>query len=550
VLVVFRIDDLRGIRLDSLMIPRLQRLYCVYGALVLPLLGSNVQAEVRLHNLFTDHMVLQRDTRVPVWGWANEGETVTVEFRGKKTSAVARNGKWMVRLNNLKAGGPDELRVSGANTLVVKDVLVGEVWIASGQSNMEWPMTASFEPAGDIASASEPMLRLFTVPKLKTNSPVENIAASWRRTGSNSVAGFSAVGYYFGHALQKALGVPVGVIHTSWGGSPAEVWMREEVLAADPEYRRNILDIYPGQLKQYQTNLAAWEKEEAEAKAAKQEFTKWKPWPAWKPSELYNGMIAPLLPFAIQGAIWYQGESNAGRAYEYRRLFADMIRNWRRDWGQGDFPFLAVQLAPFNPVKDQPVNSSWAELREAQMLATKALSKVGVAVITDYGNPTDIHPTWKKPVGERLALAAHAIAYREKLVHSGPVYRRMTIKDDTALLSFDHVGGGLIAGASREEAGKGSPIWEIVKARQKDDAQAFVGFEVAGEDRKFVWAKAEIRGKKIAVSSPSVPKPVAVRYGWADCPVVNLFNVEGLPASPFRTDDWPMVTAPKSVAAK
>jgi sialate O-acetylesterase len=530
------------------MIPRHPRLFCIYFTALLALFSAPIRAEVRLHNLFTDHMVLQRDTRVPVWGWANEGEKVTVEFRGKKASTVARHGKWMIRLDNLKAGGPGDLTVTGANRLTVKDVLVGEVWIASGQSNMEWPMQSSFEPAADIAGANEPKLRLFTVPKLKAEAPVDNVKASWQLTSPEPVKGFSAVGYYFGRSLQKSLGVPVGIIHTSWGGSPAEVWMREEILAADPDYRRDILDVYPGQLKQYQTNLAAWEKEEAAAKAANQEFKKWKPWPAWKPSELYNGMIAPLLPFAIQGAIWYQGESNAGRAQEYRRLFADMIRNWRKDWGQGDFTFLAVQLAPFNPVKEQPDDSSWAELREAQVLATKILPKVGVAVITDYGNPTDIHPTWKKPAGERLALAARAIAYHEKLVYSGPQYRRMTVEGDAAILTFDQVGRGLVAGAPQEE--RGSPIWEIVKARQAGNPQALVGFAVAGEDRKFVWAKAEIRGKKIAVSSPSVPKPVAVRYGWADCPVVNLFNAEGLPASPFRTDDWPMVTAPKSIAAK
>ena len=532
------------------MIPRHYRLSFITAVALLIGQTISARAEVRLHNLFTDHMVLQRNASVPIWGWASDGEAVTIEFRGKKASTVARNGKWMVRLENLKAGGPDELKVTGGNSLTVKNVLVGEVWIASGQSNMEWPMKSSFEPMSDIAAANEPMLRLFTVPKLKADAPVSNVEASWQLTSPTSVPTFSAVGYYFGRALQKALGVPVGVIHTSWGGSPAEVWMREEVLAADPAYRRDIVDIYPGQLKQYQANLATWEKEEAEAKAKGQEFKKWKPWPSWKPSELYNGMIAPLLPYAIQGAIWYQGESNAGRAHEYRRLFADMIRNWRKDWGQGDFPFLAVQLAPFNPVMNQPTNSTWAELREAQVLATKKLPKVGIAVITDYGNPVDIHPTWKKPVGERLALAARGIAYREKIVYSGPTYRRMSVDGNTAILTFDHVGAGLTAGFPQESKDKGSSLWEVVQSRQAGQPDAVVGFEVAGEDRKFVWAKAEIRGKKIAVSSASVAKPVAVRYGWADCPVVNLFNKDGLPASPFRTDDWPMITAPKSVATK
>jgi sialate O-acetylesterase len=233
-------------------------------------------------------------------------------------------------------------------------------------------------------------------------------------------------------------------------------------------------------------------------------------------------MIAPLLPYAIKGAIWYQGESNAGRSEQYRTLFADMIRNWRRDWGQGDFTFLAVQLAPFMAVKDQPQDSGWAELREAQWLATQTLPNVGMAVITDVGDPKDIHPTKKQPVGERLALAARAIAYGEKIEHSGPIYRSLTIKDGKIVLNFDHVGKGLEA--------RGGEL---------------TGFAICGEDRKFVWAQAEIVGKTVVVSSPQVPNPIAGRYGWADCPVVNLWNKDGLPASPFRTDDFPMVTAGK-----
>jgi len=344
----------------------------------------------------------------------------------------------------------------------------------------------------------------------------------------------------------------VGMVHTSWGGSPAEVWMREEVLTSNPAYQREILDEYLTQVKKLEPSVAQWEKEQADAKRDGKEFKKQKPSVFWKPSELYNGMIAPLLPYAIKGAIWYQGESNAGRAHQYRSLFADMIRNWRKDWGQGNFPFLEVQLAPFKEIKAEPAESDWAELREAQLLATKTLPKVGLAVITDYGDPKDIHPMWKKPVGERLALAARAIAYKEKLVYSGPVYRRLKIEGHRAVVSFDHVGGGLVVGQQREAAGKGSSIWQTVSARQSEQSQALVGFAIAGDDHKFVWAKAEIRGNTVVVSHPSIAHPVAVRYGWADCPVVNLFNAEGLPATPFRTDDWPMVTAPKvaSTSAK
>jgi len=254
------------------------------------------------------------------------------------------------------------------------------------------------------------------------------------------------------------------------------------------------------------------------------------PPPPWKPAELYNGMIAPLIPYAIRGAIWYQGESNAGRAWQYRALFPDLIRNWRRDWGESDFPFLAVQLAPWDRNKkrsvDQitatPGDSDWAELREAQWLATKILPRVGLAVITDVGDKDDIHPTKKEPVGARLALLARSVAYGEKVEWYGPRFRQMQVKANKIILNFDHLGGGLEARGGRLR-----------------------GFAICGADQKFVWANAEIDGGRVVVSSPQVEKPFAVRYGWADYPVVNLFNREGLPASPFRTDDFPMITTPK-----
>lgn len=476
-------------------------------------------ADVSLPSLFTDHMVLQQGMTVPVWGKADDGETVTVEFRGQKKTATAQQGKWKVRLSSLKAGGPDTLVVTGKNRVEIQDVLVGEVWICSGQSNMEWPLSASFEPKGDIATAANPMIRLFTVPKLKAEQPVTEIKSLWQLCKPETVPGFSAVGYYFGRALQRARQVPVGLIHTSWGGSPAEVWMSADVINGDQEYKTQLMEPFA---KSWADYLKAKEKAEKEGKPG--------PWPPWRPTELYNGMIAPLIPYAIQGAIWYQGESNAGRAYQYRRLFADMIRNWRRDWGQGDFTFLAVQLAPWDKgqkrtleqITAEPVNSDWPELREAQDIVAKTLPKVGVAVITDVGDKDDIHPTKKVPVGERLALAARSIAYKEKLTAFGPTYKSVAFKKGQAVLSFNHVGGGLVV--------KGG---------------ALTGFAIAGADQKFVWADAKIDGKKIVVCSPQVPNPVAVRYGWADFPVVNLYNQEGLPASPFRTDDFPMVTKPK-----
>ena len=517
------------------------------------------QADVKLHNLFTDHMVLQRDIAVPVWGWADDGEQVTVEFRGKKVSTVAKGGKWMVKLGKLKAGGPDELKVSGKNSITLMDVLVGEVWIASGQSNMEWSMRNSFQPFGDIVAANNPKLRLFTVPKLKANEPVKDVVSAWKETSPSTVSNFSAVAYYFGLKLQKDLGVPVGLIHTSWGGSPAEVWMRDEVLSGNPEYKRDIVDAYGTQMEKLAESVAQWEKEQAQAKADGKPFTKRKPGAGWKPSELYNGMIAPLIPYAIKGAIWYQGESNAGRAHQYRSLFVDMVKNWRNDWAQGDFTFLQVQLAPFMAVKDEPADSTWAELREAQIFATKVLPKVGAVSILDYGDPKDIHPMWKRPAGERLALAARGIAYGEKFTWSGPEYRSGKVKGDKVVLSFNFTGEGLFGAGSRSD-NVPSPKTSDGVTLNYNLAKGWInspltGFAIAGEDRKFVWAKAEIEGDKVVVSSPLVPKPVAVRYGWADCPVVNLycspgFQQAGLPASPFRTDNWPMITAPKTEVKK
>ncbi len=495
-----------------------------------------VQADVKLPAVFSDHMVLQREKPIAVWGWADDGEKVTVRLGGAEATAEAKGGKWSLLLPRQKAGGPLKLEVRGKNQLEFNDVLVGEVWVCSGQSNMEWPLRLSFESQQAIANSGNSQIRLLTVPKLKANEPVQDLKAQWMECGPGTVTNFSAVAYFFGRDLQKSLGVPIGLIHTSWGGSPAEGWTREEILAENQVYKAEILDSYQDQVKSAQAEIEKWEAEKAAAEKEGKKITRNRPGlPFWKPAELYNGMIAPLLPFSIQGAIWYQGESNAGRAYQYRSLFADMIANWRHDFGQGDFPFLFVQLAPWDKSKKRdvaeitkaPVESDWAELREAQVWAAKVLPNVGMAVITDVGDKDDIHPTKKEPVGGRLALAARTIAYGEKIVSSGPSYRSLAIEGNQAILSFDDVGRGL-------EARGGS----------------LQGFAIAGADRKFVWATAEIQGDKVVVSSPDVPHPVAVRYGWADFPVVNLFNKEGLPASPFRTDSFPMVTGPKLAVKK
>jgi sialate O-acetylesterase len=492
------------------------------------------QAAVRLPGLFTDHMVLQQGVPLHVWGWADPQEAVTVQFRGQVARVHAgADGTWQLGLHPEAAGGPDTLRVSGVNRVEVQDVVVGEVWVCSGQSNMEWPLSKAFEPQTDITFSDNSNLRLFTVPKRKATLPQSDVVAQWVVSGPATTPGFSAVAFYFGRALQQARRVPVGLIHTSWGGSPAEVWMSEAMLAGNAGYRRDILDAYPAARQRYEEALRDWEKARDAARSAGTAFGRPRPREPWRPSELYNGMIAPLLPYPVRGAIWYQGEGNADRAWQYRTLFADLIRNWRQDWGLADLPFLAVQLAPWDKnrkrsietITAEPGESNWAELREAQVLATRVLPHVGLAVITDIGDKDDIHPVRKGPVGERLALAAQAIAYGQKAAgRLSPMYKSVRFGRGRAVVTFANAGRGL-------------------EARGGD----LSGFAVAGADGRFVWAKAVVRGTdRVEVSSAAVPEPVAVRYGWADYPVVNLFNKDGLPASPFRTDDFPATTRPKT----
>jgi sialate O-acetylesterase len=475
-------------------------------------------AEVRLPRLFSDNMVLQQGTTVPIWGWGQDGTTVTVKFRDQSVSTRVLGGKWIVRLRHLKPGGPDTLTIMAGTTLKIKNVLVGEVWLAGGQSNMEFPLSRAFESSNDIASAANPMIRLIQVPHTRLNEPTNDIDASWREATPESAAGMSAVAYYCVRHLQAKLRVPFGLIESDWGGTTAEAWMEDGFLRANPEYQIGIIKAWSLEEANYDRSLKEYQKEKQAAKESNTAFNKPVPRRPWKPSELYNGMIAPLLPFAMRGALWYQGESNAGsteRAEQYHQLFPDLIRDWRALWHEGDFPFLLVQLAPYKKIQHEPAESAWASLREAQLQATQKLPNVGLAVITDVGNENDIHPTHKKPVGERLALAARAIAYHEPIEYSGPVYKRMKIERNQIILTFDHVGGGL-------------------EARDGD----LTGFAIAGADGKFFRALADIKGNTVVVHSPLVEEPAAVRYGWADYPVVNLWNKAGLPAAPFRTDDF------------
>ncbi|KPK45084.1 MAG: hypothetical protein AMJ65_01115, partial [Phycisphaerae bacterium SG8_4] len=380
------------------------------------------------------------------------------------------------------------------------------------------------------AAAKYPNIRLFTVTRTVAHKPLDDCEGSWAPCSPETVPDFSAVAYYFGRELHKRLDVPVGLIHTSWGGTPAESWTRIEVLEAGADFQpiltrqAEIIANYPQAYKEYEQKLQEWQKAAEEAKAEGNKPPRRPGAPRGPdhphtPAGLYNGMIAPLIPYGIQGAIWYQGESNAGRAYQYQRLFPAMIMNWREDWGQGNFPFLFVQLANFMETKDEPGDSSWAELREAQTM-TLSLPNTGMATIIDIGEAKDIHPKNKQDVGKRLAFWALAQTYEKDIVYSGPLYKSMKAEGGKIRLSFDHVGGGLVAAGGEQ----------------------LKGFAVAGADRKFVWADAKIDGDTVVVSSDDVAEPVAVRYAWADNPVCNLYNKENLPASPFRTDNWPGLT--------
>ena len=626
-----------------------------------------------LHPLFTSNMVLQRDMSAPIWGWTAPGQQVTVVMGLKASKAVAgADGKWMAGIGPFPAGGPHTLIVIGPQTVILDNVLVGDVWICSGQSNMEMGIGAINAPQ-DIAQANTPQIRLFTVPKAIAAEPLRtfNSRSRWLVCTPETVAGggwggFSAVAYFFGRHLERELKVPIGLIHTSWGGTVAEAWTSGTALRTMPDFQPAVtqMEAMAAEQKQgsfdFDKKMAEWwtKNDPGSAEGAawadasfaaagwktmnlptlweaaglpdfdgvvwfRKEFevpeswvgqdlmlhlgpiddrdTTWingvkvggldsyqtprdykipanvvkpgrnvvavrvldtgggggiygkpeemklevagdsgaapislaGPWlyrdsaplsnmqPAPQrfddnpnlPTVLYNGMIAPLVPFAIKGAIWYQGESNAGRARQYRTLLPTMIQDWRSRFGVGEFPFFIVQLANFMATKAEPGESAWAELREAQLLTSQRVPKSGIAVATDIGDATDIHPRNKQDVGHRLALAALAVAYGQKIEYSGPVYRALKREGNALRLRFDHTGGGLMA--------KGDKLQ---------------GFAIAGDDKRFVWSDARIDGDTIVVSSPQVPNPVAVRYAWPDNPVANLYNRAGLPASPFRTD--------------
>jgi sialate O-acetylesterase len=635
----------------------------------LPLIISRIAiGEVRLPQLISDGMVLQRNTDVKIWGWADAGEEVTINFNGKTYSAAAdSSGKWMATLVPSKAGGPYDMEIKAANLITLKNILIGDVWVCSGQSNMELMMERVKDKyPKEIANADNPSIRQFEVPdKYYFNAPHDDLeSGAWASANPKTIYKFTAIGYFFAKELYQKYHVPIGLINASLGGSPAQAWMSEDALKAfpedlatlqkykDPAYVKQIedkdkaaSDAWYGRVNQTDKGIAprekpwfdptydasqwptmnvpgywadgplgpvkgvVWFRKDINVPAAMAgkparlwlgRIVDWDEtyfngkkvgaityeWPPrkydipadllkegkntivvrvinssswargglvpdkpyqlvgagetidlkgqwqyklgatmdplppqtairWQPVGLYNGEIAPLLNYKIKGVIWYQGESNTGKPLEYQKLFPALITDWRQKWNQGDFPFLYVQLASFMEAKNEPSESNWAELREAQ-LKTLSVPNTAMIVTTDIGEAADVHPLNKEDVGKRLALAAQKVAYGdEKVIYSGPIYRSMNTDGNKIILTFTNTGSGLIA---------------------KGDELKY--FSIAGADKKFLWAKAEIEKNKVVVWNDQVPNPVAVRYAWADNPEgANLYNREGLPASPFKTDE-------------
>jgi sialate O-acetylesterase len=480
-------------------------------------------------------MVLQQGRQVTIWGTADPGEQVNVSLGDQKATATAgSDGKWKVQLQPLKNGGPFEMTVAGKNTLTIHNVLAGEVWVCSGQSNMEMAVWNHGVFGGvknaerEVAAANYPLIRLFIVKKAVASRPQTDVQGRWVVASPETVGSFSAVGYFFGRDLHQAIKFPVGLIDSSWGGTEAEAWTSQEALEADSDLKvvadswRERVAEFDDALEQYIRKLRDWEKT-AEQADGNGNVAPSEPQPpqdprshSWRDAGLWNAMMAPLTPYAIAGAIWYQGESNAEFAYQYRKVLPTMIQQWRNSWGEGDFPFLIVQLANYVPGGKYPDN--WAVLRESQE-KTLALPKTGMAVTMDIGESYDIHPKNKQEVGRRLALAAESIAYGRKIEYMGPTYKSLRAEHGTLRLRFTHVAGELVV-----------------------RGQTLMGFEVAGENQQFSPAKAKVEGSEVVLSSPHVPKPVAARYAWANDPQCNLFNKAGLPAPPFRTDDWTVST--------
>lgn len=645
-------------------------------ALFLSFLFLQANADVKLPRILSSNMVLQRNAEFNIWGWADKNEKVTVTFNGvTRTARTGKDLKWVVSFPSMKAGGPYTMTIKGKNTITLENILMGDVWVCSGQSNMEWSVIRSNNSEEEIANAKYPEIRLFHTPHNVQFEPVDDVDnGTWEECSPETISNFTAVGYFFGRHLHESLDIPIGLLQTAWGGTIVETWISGESVGQLQEFKDRVENLKSYDPKEEVARRKAKMNELLDSFGAEEEgivdgkplwaasdldVSKWKEmelpqlwegaglegldgvvwfrkefhlekevansgitlelgpiddsdmtlvngklvgemtdkydapriynvspeilkegknvvtvrvedtgggggfhgkpenlqvtsgsfvqslagkWlfrisraeitveernfvgPNSNPTLLYNGMIHPFLNYSVKGAIWYQGESNAGRAHQYQTLFPMLIKDWRKNWSNPDMPFFFVQLANFRQPVDEPGESDWAELREAQTMALE-LPNTGMAVIIDIGEADDIHPTNKQDVGRRLGLSALAVAYGEDIVYSGPLYKSITVTGDKAVIEFDNVGGGL---------------------KICDHYGYLKGFTIAGADKKFYWAKAYVENNKVVVFSDKVGQPVAVRYGWATNPDdVNLYNVEGLPASPFRTDDWPGITVEK-----
>ena len=502
---------------------------------ILTLCAFPAFADVKLPACFGDHMVLQRDMKIPVWGTAEAGEKVQATLGKETLSATATaDGKWRVDFAPLKVGEPLALTVTGKNTVAFKDVLVGEVWLASGQSNMDFTVAktekyyfcGTMNEAEEVAAADHPLIRMFTADWTMRAEPQSDVVGTWKVCTPESVREFSAVAYFFARDIQKELGVPVGVLTCTYGASTAQAWISREALAAQAEIKP-MLDAIDVAREKFATdaNAAAgyeratkrWEETAAKAKAdgGKAPRRPKNPDPIQdqhNATVLYNGMIAPIIPYAMRGALWYQGESNTSDARPYPTLQNTLITDWRNRWAQGDFPFYLVQLASNNAPKPEPGNSRLASMREAQGASLK-LPNTGMAVTIDIGDEKNVHPKNKQDVGHRLARIALAQTYGKKVEFSGPMLDSAKVEGGTVRVKFTHAAGLTAKGGTLKQ------------------------FAIAGADKAFVWADAKIEGDSVIVSSATVPAPAYVRYAWADFPEdCNLYNGDGLPAAPFRTD--------------
>ncbi len=488
-------------------------------------------AELQLAPPFTDHAVLQREVAVPVWGWSDQpGATVTVSYGGQsKQTRVNQAGLWRADLDAMPANtnGSDLVVADGASTATCHDVVVGEVWLASGQSNMEWALGSSPKSyEQEKLRPADPLIRHLRVDHVGADLPVGRVKNSgWQSAASDTIGGFTGVGYFFARLISEKLNVPVGIINASWGGTAIESWIPEPVLRTSRVWPvlnnrwQEALKVWPQRYADQPGLEAAWQKAQADFRANGTKITM--PWPrppmgpgsGFAPARLFNGMIAPFVPYALRGALWYQGESNVGRPREYAELLPAMIQSWRAAWPLGDFPFLVVQLPNFSD-NGKATGRAWAELREAQEAALHVPAG-GLAVIIDGEEPDNLHPVNKHPAGERLAaIALHRVYDQRATVWSGPAVQAIASEGPALRIRFSYADG------------------------LKSTTPEVTGFELAGDDKVFHAATAKIDGTSVLVSSPEVQAPVAVRYAFTNAPAASLANAAGLPAAPFRTDDW------------